>query len=143
VLYSGKERPQVFVTFQKTVSRKCIPRVPVKQNFAWTTCTVWRMGKGWRVPPWQPAPATATTDHATWRSGSPVRPVHSSSPAFTSLPSIQVIRESVLGIRIRRIRMFWASRIRWSQVRFRIRILPSSSKNSKKNLDFYCFVTSL
>jgi hypothetical protein len=25
----------------------------------------------------------------------------------------------------------------------RIRILPSSSKNSKKNLDFYCFVTSL
>jgi hypothetical protein len=30
---------------------------------------------------------------------------------------------------------FWASRIR-------IRILLSSSKNSKKNLDSYCFVTS-
>jgi hypothetical protein len=27
--------------------------------------------------------------------------------------------------------------------RLRIRILPSSSKNSKKNLYFYCFVTSL
>ncbi len=26
---------------------------------------------------------------------------------------------------------------------FRIRILPSSSKTSEKNLDFYCFVTSL
>ncbi len=42
---------------------------------------------------------------------------------------------------------FWAFRIRfrirWSQVRLRLRILPSSSKNSKKNLDFYCFVTSL
>ncbi len=25
----------------------------------------------------------------------------------------------------------------------RIQILPSSSKNSKKNLDFYCFLTSL
>jgi hypothetical protein len=33
---------------------------------------------------------------------------------------------------------FWASRIC-----IRIRILPSSSKNSKKNLDFFCFVTSL
>jgi hypothetical protein len=31
---------------------------------------------------------------------------------------------------------FWASRIR-------IRILPSSSKNLRKNLDFYCFVISL
>ncbi len=30
---------------------------------------------------------------------------------------------------------FWASRVR-------IRILLSSSKNSKKNLDSYCFVTS-
>ncbi len=42
---------------------------------------------------------------------------------------------------------FWASqirfRIRYSQVRIRLRILPSSNKNSKKNLDFYCFVTSL
>ncbi len=40
---------------------------------------------------------------------------------------------------------FWASQIRirihYSQLR--IRILPSSSKNRKKNLDFYCFVTSL
>jgi hypothetical protein len=36
---------------------------------------------------------------------------------------------------------FWASRIRKSRVR--IRVIPSSSKNSKKNLDFYCFVTSL
>jgi hypothetical protein len=41
---------------------------------------------------------------------------------------------------------FWASRIRihypevW--IRLRIRILLSSSKNSKKNLDSHCFVTS-
>ncbi len=28
-------------------------------------------------------------------------------------------------------------------VRIGIRILPSSRKNSKKNLDFYCFLTSL
>ncbi len=42
---------------------------------------------------------------------------------------------------------FWASQIcirfRSPQVRIRIRILPSSSKISKKNLDFFCFVTSL
>ncbi len=42
---------------------------------------------------------------------------------------------------------FWASRtrirIRLSQVRIRLRTLPSSSKNSEKKLDFYCFVTSL
>ncbi len=36
---------------------------------------------------------------------------------------------------------FWASRIRHYFVR--IRILPSTSQNSKKNLDFYYFVTSL
>jgi hypothetical protein len=38
---------------------------------------------------------------------------------------------------------FWASRIRihWSDIW--IRILLLSSKNSKKNLDSYCFVTSL
>jgi hypothetical protein len=38
-------------------------------------------------------------------------------------------------IRIHRIHMNWAP---W----FRIRILLSLSKYSKKNLDFYCFVTS-
>ncbi len=41
---------------------------------------------------------------------------------------------------------FWASRIQirvhLSEVWIRIRILLSSSRNSKKNLDFYCFVTS-
>ncbi len=39
---------------------------------------------------------------------------------------------------------FWASRIRihLSKVWIRIRILLSASKNSKKNLDSYCFVTS-
>ncbi len=36
---------------------------------------------------------------------------------------------------------FWASWIR-SRIRSRIRILLSFSKNNKKNLDFYCFVTS-
>jgi hypothetical protein len=40
---------------------------------------------------------------------------------------------SVLRIRIHRIHIFWATRIR---------ILPLLSKISKKNLDFYCFVTS-
>ncbi len=29
----------------------------------------------------------------------------------------------------------------WIRLEIRLRILPSSSKNSKKNLDFYCFVT--
>jgi hypothetical protein len=39
---------------------------------------------------------------------------------------------------------FWAIRIHLSEVwtRIRLRILISSSKNSKKNLDSYCFVTS-
>ncbi len=39
---------------------------------------------------------------------------------------------------------FWASwiRIRNLFVRIRIRILPSSKQKMKKNLDFYCFVTS-
>ncbi len=49
-----------------------------------------------------------------------------------------------IWIQIRRILMFFATRIR-IRIRLLIRllILPSSSKNSKKNLDFYCFVTSL
>ncbi len=38
---------------------------------------------------------------------------------------------------------FWASRIRIHQSEVWIRILLSSSKNSKKNLDSYCFVTFL
>jgi hypothetical protein len=40
---------------------------------------------------------------------------------------------------------FWASRIRIHKselwIRIRLRILLSSSKNSKKNLSSYCFVT--
>jgi hypothetical protein len=54
-----------------------------------------------------------------------------------------------IRIRIHRIHMFWASRIRihWSEVWIRIllwiriRILLSSCKNSQKNLDSYYFVT--
>ncbi len=38
-------------------------------------------------------------------------------------------------LRILRIRMFWATT--------QVRILMSSNKKRKKNLDFYCFVTSL
>ncbi len=40
---------------------------------------------------------------------------------------------------------FWAFRIwiHWSEILIRIRILLSSSKNSKKNIDSYCVVTSL
>ena len=42
---------------------------------------------------------------------------------------------------------FWASRIRIHKsevrIRLRIRILLLSGKNSKKNLDSYCFLTSL
>jgi hypothetical protein len=56
----------------------------------------------------------------------------------------------VFRIRIHRIRMFWGLlwiRIRISnllvRIRFRIRILSSTSKKMKKNLDFYCFATSL
>ncbi len=47
--------------------------------------------------------------------------------------------------RICRIRMFWVSwiRIRILNLFVPIRILPSTSKKRKKNLDFYCFVTSL
>ncbi len=47
--------------------------------------------------------------------------------------------------RIRRIRMFWASRIHihWYEGGSGFRILLFSSKNSKKNLDSFCFVTSL
>ncbi len=41
---------------------------------------------------------------------------------------------------------FWDSRIRIlirkSQVRIRLQILPSPSKSSKQNVNFYCFVTS-
>ncbi len=41
--------------------------------------------------------------------------------------------------------MFWAFliRIRIRKLQLRIRLLPSLGKNSKKNLDFYCFVTFL
>ncbi len=38
---------------------------------------------------------------------------------------------------------FWASRIRLHKLDMRIWILLLSRKNSKKNLDSYCFVTSL
>jgi hypothetical protein len=46
--------------------------------------------------------------------------------------------------RIHRIHVFWASWIHQSEVWIwiRIRVLLSLSKNSKKNLDFYCFATS-
>ncbi len=37
---------------------------------------------------------------------------------------------------------FWSSRIRIRYSEVQIRILPSSSKNSSKNLYFYCFVSS-
>jgi hypothetical protein len=37
---------------------------------------------------------------------------------------------------------FWAYRIRIHKSEVRIRILIPSSKNRKKNLDSYCFVTS-
>ncbi len=49
----------------------------------------------------------------------------------------------MLRIRIRWMRLFWASwiriRIQIPQSEVRIRILLSSSKNSRKNLDSYCF----
>ncbi len=38
---------------------------------------------------------------------------------------------------------FWAFRIRIRLSQVRVRLLPSSSQTSKKNLDFYCLVTSL
>ncbi len=58
-------------------------------------------------------------------------------------------KENIDSLTVFRIRKFWASRIRihYSEVRIRIwiwiRILPSSSKNSKETLDLYCFETSL
>jgi hypothetical protein len=57
-----------------------------------------------------------------------------------------LLAERVLRIRIRRIRIFLGLPIR-TRIPIRIRIglwiLSSSSKESKKNLDFYCFLTSL
>jgi hypothetical protein len=49
----------------------------------------------------------------------------------------------VLRIRIRRVHMFWVSRIpiHYSEIRIQIRILRLLSKNSKKNIDSNCFVT--
>ncbi len=52
---------------------------------------------------------------------------------------INSIVVSVLRVRIRRIRMFLGLPDTDPLVQVRIRILLSSSKNSKKNLDFYCF----
>ncbi len=52
-------------------------------------------------------------------------------------PVSKLERRPVFRIRIRKFR---ATRI---PIRWGIRILPSSSKNSKKNLDFYSYVTSL
>jgi hypothetical protein len=60
------------------------------------------------------------------------------------VPWGQLQKKTVLGIRIR---MFQVSRIRIrirkSQLLIRLRILTTSSKNSKENLDSFCFVTSL
>ncbi len=52
---------------------------------------------------------------------------------------------TVLWIRIRRIHMFLASRIRIRRyfVWILIRILPSTSNKSKKNFDFLYFATSI
>ncbi len=59
----------------------------------------------------------------------------------TSLSPVFRIR---VWIRIRRIHIILGLlRIRNLFVRIRIRILPSTSKKMKQNLDFYCFVTSL
>ncbi len=55
------------------------------------------------------------------------------------------ILEPASRIRILRIRMFLCL-LDPDPLQYlfaRIRILPSTSKNMKKNLDFYCFVTSL
>ncbi len=58
----------------------------------------------------------------------------------------------ILGILVLRIlegwwfsleQCFWAFRILIRFWEILIQIMPSLSKNSKKNLDFYCFVTSL
>jgi hypothetical protein len=62
-------------------------------------------------------------------------------------PGSATLIEAVFRILIRRIRQFWGfpDPHRQSEVRTRIqvRIHPSSSKNSKKNIYFYCFATSL
>jgi hypothetical protein len=55
--------------------------------------------------------------------------------AFMHREQFKAVLRSRIRIWIYRIHMFWAS---WIQ----IRILLSLSKYSKKNLDFYCFVTS-
>jgi hypothetical protein len=51
--------------------------------------------------------------------------------------------DPVLWIRICRIRMFLDLQNPDASIFVRIRILPSSSKNSKKDLDFYSCVTVL
>jgi hypothetical protein len=72
-----------------------------------------------------------------------------SAPLFrySVLLVLYLLLQAVLRIRIRRIctLCFWASWIwiRKPEVRIWIRILLSSSKNSKKNIDSYCYVTSL
>ena len=67
-------------------------------------------------------------------------------PSSIKMISLGVLRIRI-WIRIRWIRMFWLSwiriRIHNLFVQIRIRILPSTSLKRKKNLDFYCFVTSL
>ncbi len=60
------------------------------------------------------------------------------------LVSLLVKISVVFRIRIRRMHMFLGfPDPHPDPLVTRIRILPSSSTNSKKNLDFYCFVTSL
>ncbi len=51
--------------------------------------------------------------------------------------------KAAFRIRIHRTGRFLGLRYSEIRIRIRIRILPSSSKNCKKNLYFYCFVTSL
>jgi hypothetical protein len=71
-----------------------------------------------------------TSSATTWRA--PAGRTWTRTPTSGSSSGFQ--QTAVLGIRI------W---IRWSKVQVLVWILLSASKNSKTNLDSYCFVTSL
>jgi hypothetical protein len=71
------------------------------------------------------------------------RKVNRRSVYGRSFCALSIVRDAVLRIRIRRIHMFLDLLDPDPLVReVRIRILLSSRKNSKKNLDSCCFVTS-
>ncbi len=101
----------------------------------WLSSTIGSSASSWRI--------SSRTNDGRWGI---LPPPHSNTIRFSYL-NLYSVRPyltqfyPVMWIRIRRIRMLLDLKDPDPSIFVRIRILPSSSKNSKKNLDLYCFMT--